>query len=238
MLGTKAKTADPAQQLKEAEDQQTQLQRSLPRLRRDAEAAASERRDAEARRETLEGDALVGTADDAALEKARTQHDAAVTRDRTAQATLRQAVQNLARVNDALARLRPEVHAAQMAGFRARHETLVQQLRDQFAALVPLNEALHENFRAAEAAFPGGLRSRTAAAGLPDLAWIELRNNPHAVNGGKFGSWLKRVELFLRGEPVDVPMGAPVRVKPAVTKPTPRLPGPWHPLDPLEERWR
>lgn len=235
MLGTKTKT-DPVQQSAEAEQQQRQLQESIPRLQQEAKAAESERRDAEARRETLEGDALVGTADHAALEKARTEHDAAVTKDSTAQATLRQAVQNLARVNDALARLRPEAQAMQMAAFRAKHEELVRQLRDKLEALIPINHALHEHFRAAEAAFPRGLRTRMATAGLPDLSWTELRVNPFAVNGGKLGTWLKRVELFLQGEPLDVPMGASVRVKPAAAPPTtPRAAGAWQPL-PAGER--
>lgn len=141
MRGTTSKP-DPVQQLAEAEQQQSQLQRSMPRLQQEATAAESARRDAEARREILEGDVLLGTADQAALEKARTEHDAAVMTDRTAQATLRHAVQTLARVNDALSRARPAAQAVRVAWYQTRQADIVRELQEKLTALVALNDAL------------------------------------------------------------------------------------------------
>ena len=216
MLGTKQ--PDVIEQLAAAQRQKGEIEASLPKLNAAVQAAEAERRDTEARLETIEGDALVGSADKTKVTAARAKHEQAVTAHRTATASLRQEIEKLARLNEAIARLKPQVDAVQIAMFRTRHEELVRQLHEKLEALRPINDALHDNSVAAAQAFPGRRGER-----LPDFSWPEFRHNPHAVNGGKLGTWLRRVEMFLKGERLDTPQDPPVRVKPVVPKPEQRL---------------
>lgn len=102
------------------------------------------------------------------------------------------------------------------------------------------NQALHDHYLAAEAEFParfpgqqrGESRGYPVAAGLQNLSWPEFRHDPYAVNGGRLGTWLKSVDMLLRGERWDG-VGPTVKATaPAATPATaPRSSGPWHPLE-------
>jgi hypothetical protein len=209
---------DPVAELAAATQKRDELTASLPRLRTDAEQAVAERATAAALLERREGDALLGNVPESTLKLVRSRHEAAVVADRKAAATVRQTEQDIARLDERIAELAPQAQTARMAYYEERHRERVKQLRDAFVALRALNDAVHENYREAEAEFPyvpqrhgsGGYSyRRPVAAGLTNFSWHDLRALPDdAINGGRLTAWLKAVEQFLNPQP------EPTRVRP------------------------
>jgi hypothetical protein len=208
-----AKTTDVVQQLHDARKQRDSLAGSIPRLKVEAENTAFTRRELTERLELKEGDALIGKVTDSELATARAKAEAATVEARKAAASLREAEDNVARLNDAIARLMPEVVAVRGAFYRQRQIELTEQVRAKFYELIALNDALYQNFCDAEAEFPyapsrTGSRPYPPAAGLIDLSWHELRHNPYAQEGGRFGGWCKRVDQFIDPQPIPAPVRA------------------------------
>jgi hypothetical protein len=225
-----AKT-DPAQQLHDATKQRDSLAASIPELTRMAAEHDTTRRQLRERLELKEGDALIGKVTESDLRTARATAEQATVEARKADASLREAQANLTRLNDAIARLTPDVVAVRGAFYRQRHIDLAQQLRDVLTAARPINDALHENFRAAETEFTHatsrtGSRPYPPAAGLIDLSWPELRHNPHAQEGGRIGGWCKRVADFINPPPAAPPRARRIPVQPPARTPD----DPWHAL--------
>jgi hypothetical protein len=209
-------TNDPVAELTAAKQKRDELLTALPGMRNAAEAAAVKRRDASDSLERFEQDVLIGRVTDEKLKAVRDRHEAAVIEDRKAAATLRQAEEGIARLDEVISRLIPEAHRQRIDFYRNRQSELARQLHDGLTALRAINDALHEHYRAAEQEFPqtvirgGGTRGYPVAAGITDLSWPELRENPHAQNGGRFGSWRKKVHAFLYPLP-EIPELPPQR---------------------------
>jgi hypothetical protein len=202
-------TNDPIAELTAALRKRDQLHASLPDLRSHLEGAAIKRREAHEALERHEEDALIGKVSDDALKKIRARHDAAVLEHRKAGATAREAEETSARLDKVIADLTPAVRAARIAYFEARQKELAAQLAEGLKALVPINDALHANFREAEDEFPfyyvgrkqGKARPYPVAAGLQNLSWPELRHNPDAIDGGRLGCFLRAVDEFIDPQP-------------------------------------
>lgn len=209
-------TKDPVAELAAAQLKRDELLAALPDMRTAAEGATVRRRDANDALERHEQDALIGRVTDAKLKAVRERHDGAIVENRKAAATLRQTLDAIKQLDDAIARLTPEARQHRVEFYRQRQGELARQLLDGLTALRAINDALHEHYRAAEGEFPqttirgGGPRGYPVAARLADLSWRELRDDPHAQNGGRFGSWRKKVQAFLYPLP-EIPEVPPQR---------------------------
>ncbi|MEQ1757503.1 MAG: hypothetical protein ABL986_04230 [Vicinamibacterales bacterium] len=207
MFGTQTdETPDAGNQLKTAREQHAALAASLPALQEVVQVNSATRNDANAVLERTEGDALIGVVLEPALTRARERHDAAVTAHRTAEANLRKASDDVARLADTIARLEPVYHEQRSAELNAKYAETVIKVRDyvtnpEFQALLQTLVAIratadiefpyaHPNQRTHQRPYP-------VSAGLPNLVLVDLLLGTAGGMRRPLDSWLERVEAFL-----------------------------------------
>jgi hypothetical protein len=179
-----------------------ELTAALPKLLVDAKAAAATRTDLAERLERLEGDALIGKVDESVLKTARARHDAAVIEDRKASASARQTQQDIERIEQRMPELMREADEARIAELRPTYEAAVRELVEAMTRAAAASATVSRLYQQARTEFPhvsarAGGSPHPVAAGLPNLAWPELLEQPHATNKGRLGTWLKQAQWFL-----------------------------------------
>jgi hypothetical protein len=232
----KSNADTPVQQLEEAQRRREALQTQLLDLKAKAEQAVSNRLAAKDVLDRAEGDFLVGTITDAKLADRRSALERALIEERTAQAHIRKCEVDLERLNEAIARIAPAAYKSRIDVYANREADLLRQMLALFDQIEQVNNALHENFVAAEQEFPShwdrrkGPRLFPPAAGLVNRSWHELRYDPTAMNGGKLGTWRRAVDDRLNPKPPAPPKP---KAKPAVAA-QPTSDSNWHPLPTAE----
>jgi hypothetical protein len=208
---------------KRPESEADRIYADVERERTDAEraheqanvAADAAKRAFEAAEEALfrvEGDCLIGRVPPERLEAARiAAADAKLAVTRTA-AEVRETERRVLVAKHAVTVYQPQFVVAKLTGYHTRHAEIAARLLAALTHAASINDELRANFSAAEEEFPqfylpfyeaqrhgrNATRPYPVNAGLTNLAWGEFRHNPHAVNGGRLGTFRKRVEEFLR----------------------------------------
>lgn len=226
------KSNDPVQQLAEAERSRDEILKAIPDLQADIQRNIALREGAQERLNHAEGDLLIGATTEAKVADKRKALEQALTDERTAEAVLRKANADVIRMNEAIGRLGPQVHAARIKHYREKQGELLQEALPLFEQLEQLMDQLHDNYQAALAEFPATTERRKlnpypVAAGLDDMSWFTLRtHDAHVVNGGQLAGWRKRVADFF-----NPPTPAPPKARRVPNPPSPPVAsGNWHAL--------
>jgi hypothetical protein len=218
MLKSKT-TEDPVKQLEQARAQRKQVHSSMSDLTSAAERSVVKRHTVKAELDRAEGDFLIGTIDEATLNDVRKRFEQSLRDEQMAHARVRKAEADDENLRAVIARLGPVANAARVNAIQEQVRDVLRETLPLFDALQAKMERLHEIHLAAETEFPhyheglsaGEPRPYPVAAGLLNFSWPELRDNPHAMNGGRLGTWRKAVKLFLTGEEEQVPALPPAR---------------------------
>lgn len=232
-----SKKTDPAAQLEDVRRQHAELEASLPSLEADDAHTSTAFSALADKLRTVEGDHLNGAANDALLKETKAKHEAARQDDLRASARVRQARAQLKYLADEMKRLGPEVILADISARQAAYAETAKKARTHMVQLQALMVELHAAHEDADTAYPkefpgrrqGVVRPYPVAAGLPVLSLYEMLPDPNATNGGRVGTWLRRVEEFLNPASV-VPPKPVVRESPLPTssqEPRRNPVGPW-----------
>src|SRR4051794_20819763 len=150
----KNKSLDPVAEWKLANRKLEEFTTALPNLCEATKRAAAARDAASETLDRVEGDALIGKADEAKVTAARTAFDTARTEHLKATAKEREAIDNIARLEQMLPGLTTAAYEARMLELRGPFETELLKLQKDLLAAKATNDRLRAMHAAALEEFP------------------------------------------------------------------------------------